>query len=245
MRLRKQTFFSLPSLNQAIKSLLDEANHRSFKKRPGSRMSQFEELDKPALQPLPSAPYAYQHIKKTRVPLDYHVEYAAHYYSVPYQLVKEAVMIHAGETLLAIFYQGKQVAVHPRSHQKGGHTTDPNHMAKAHRKHHLWSPERLLEWGATIGPCTGMVVQHQLDKRRHPEHGYRACLGLLRLSKQYSKDRLEAACQRAHSIGGMGYKNVASILSNSLDKVPLDSATPESPSLPQAHDNVRGADYYH
>ena len=245
MRLRKQTFFTLAALNLAISSLLQELNQRPFKKRPGSRLSQFEQLDKTALKPLPT-PYEYRHIKKARVHLDYHVEYEGHYYSVPYQLVKEEVWVHAGESLLAIFYQSKQVALHPRSHHQGGHSTDPNHMAKTHRKHQQWSPQRFLSWASSIGPYAHIVIQYQLGGRRHPEHGYRACLGLLSLSKKYGKNRLEAACRRAQHIGGMNYKSIASILRKSLDKVPLQDKEPSKQvSLPLLHDNVRGADYYH
>lgn len=246
MRLRKQTFFTLAALNQAIRFLLDELNHRAFKKRPGSRWEQFERLDKPALNPLPDSPYEYREIKKARVHLDYHVEYDGHYYSVPYQLVKQEVMIHAGQTTLAVFHHGKQVALHPRAHTKGSHSTDPNHMAKAHRKHQEWSPQRFLSWAEKIGPHTRHVVQHQLESRRHPEHGYRTCLGLLNLAKKYSQARLEAACQRAQHIGAMNYKSITSILSKSLDKVPLKNAEVDTQtSLPLEHDNVRGADYYH
>jgi transposase len=245
MRLRKQTFYTLASLNLAIRSLLVELNNRPFKKRPGSRLSQFKQLDQGALKPLPSSAYAYRHIKKARVHLDYHVEYDNHYYSVPYQLVKEEVVVHAGDTTLAIFYQGKQVAIHPRSHRHGGHTTDPNHMAKAHRAHQEWSPQRFLRWASDVGPHTEVVVRYQLESRRHPEHGYRACLGLLSLIKKYGKQRLEAACRRAQHIGAMQYKNIASILSKSLDKVPLETDSPEQTSLPLLHDNVRGPDYYH
>ena len=246
MRLRHQTFHTLATLNQAIAHLLDDLNRRPFKKRPGSRLTQFEQLDKPALKPLPSTAYQYRHIKKARVHLDYHVEYQSHYYSVPYQLVKQEVMVHAGETTLAIFHQGRQVALHPRAHHTGGHTTDPEHMAKAHRKHQQWSPQRFLNWAAGIGPHTQTVIAHQLEGRRHPEHGYRACLGLLNLSKKYGKPRLEAACHRATRIGGMHYKHIASILSNSMDKVPLDNPADQAQTtLPLAHENVRGSDYYH
>ena len=246
MRLRKQTFHTLAALNLSIRSLLDDLNRRPFKKRPGSRLSQFEQLDKPALNPLPGSPYEYRHIKKARVHLDYHIEYENHYYSVPYQLVKEEVMVHAGQIVLAVFYQGKQVALHPRSYYQGGHTTDPRHMAKSHQKHQEWSPQRFLSWAASIGPHTQGVIQHQFESRRHPEHGYRACLGLLSLTKKYGKERLEAACRRAQHIGGMNYKSIASILSNSLDKVPLEHAEkPSQTTLPLMHENVRGADYYH
>ena len=246
MRLRKQVFYTLASLNQAIRFLLDDLNRRPFKKRPGSRRSQFEQLDQPVLRPLPATAYEYRHVKKARVHLDYHVEYDRHYYSVPYQLVKEEVIVHAGDTMLAIFHQGQQVAIHPRSHRARGHTTDPRHMAKAHLKHQDWSPQRFLSWAASIGQHTQVVIQHQLESRRHPEHGYRACLGLLNLSKKYGKDRLEAACHRATHIGGMHYKNIASILGNSMDKVPIDRSKAEPTStLPLTHDNVRGSDYYH
>jgi len=89
-------------------------------------------------------------------------------------------------------------------------------------------------------------VRYQLESRRHPEHGYRACLGLLSLTKKYGASRLEAACRRAQHIGAMNYKSIASILANSLDKVPLDDADASSQTtLPFDHDNVRGAGYYH
>lgn len=246
MRLRKQTFFTLAALNQAIRFLLEDLNQRPFKKRPGSRRSQFEQVDQPALNPLPDDPYQYRDIKKARVHLDYHVEHDQHFYSVPYQLVKQAVMVRAGQTSVAIMHQGKQVALHPRSFSKGGHSTDPNHMAKAHRKHQQWSPQRFLRWAAEIGPHTVTVVEHQLASRAHPEHGYRACLGLLNLTKKYGQQRLEAACQRAHRINAMTYKSINSILSKSLDRVPLEPVDADNQiDLPPEHDNVRGADYYH
>lgn len=245
MRLRKQTFFTLASLNQAIRFLLDDLNTRAFKKRPGSRSSQFECLDKPTLKPLPDSPYEFLEIKKVRVHLDYHVEYDGHYYSVPYQLVKQAVMVHAGQTSLSILHQGKQIARHPRAFSYG-HTTDPNHMAKAHLKHQDWSPQRFISWVAKVGEYTTIVVEHQLATRRHPEHGYRACLGLLNLTRKYGQSRLEAACRRPHHINAMNYKNIASILSKGLDNLPLDDGDAEQQiDLPLTHNNVRGANYYH
>jgi transposase len=246
MRLRHQTFYTLAGLNHRIRELLADLNQRPFKKRPGSRVSQFEQLDKPALKPLPDTPYAVRHVKKARVHLDYHIEYDGHYYSVPYQLVKEEVRVHAGDTTVAVVYDGKQVALHPRAFHRGGHTTDPNHLAKSHRKHQQWSPPRFLRWAAQIGPHTEAVVHYQLETRRHPEHGFRACFGLLGLTKKYGDDRLEAACRRAQHIGAMNYKSIASILSKSLDKLPLSGTeTPAQTQLPLDHDNVRGAGYYH
>ena len=152
-------------------------------------------------------------------------------------------MVHAGEQTVGVFYQGKCVAEHPRSRNASGHTTNTAHMPKAHAKHQEWTPSRFLNWAQSIGPATQRVVRYQLESRPHPEHGYRACLGILNLAKKYGKDRLEAAYLRAEKIDGLHYKNLASILSTSLDKLPLESDKPSS--IPTTHGNVRGADYYH
>lgn len=245
MRLRKLTFYTLASINVAIRTLLTQLNQRPFKKREGSRLSQFKAIDQPALKALPSDAYQFRHIKKARVHLDYHVEYDKHYYSVPYQLVKEEVMVHAGDTTIAIFHQGAQVALHPRSHHQGGHSTDTNHMAKAHQKQAQWSPQRFLSWAQDIGEYTVIVIEHQLGSRRHPEHGFRACLGLLSLTKKYGKERLENACKRAQHINSMNYKSIESILRKSLDKVPLDTEELKQTNWSLNHENVRGSDYYH
>jgi len=243
MRLRKHQFFSLSEANQAIRVLLDDLNRRPFKQRPGSRQSVFESIDQPALKPLPNVPYAYRHVVKARVHIDYHVSYDKHHYSVPYQLRSEEVMVHAGERTVAVFYRGKCVTEHPRSQQLGGHTTNVEHMPKAHAKHQEWSPSRFLNWASQIGPATARVVRYQMESRAHPEHGYRACLGVLSLAKKYGKSRLEAACIRAEKIGGLHYKNIASILQTGLDKLPVEE--PKTKNIPENHDNVRGSDYYH
>ena len=243
MRLRKLQLFSLAEANKAIRVMLDDLNNRPFKQRPGSRQSQFELIDKPVLKPLPASPYAYRHVVKARAHIDYHVSYDSHHYSVPYRLRGEEVMVHAGEQTIGVFYQGKCVAEHPRSRTPSGHTTNTAHMPKAHARHQEWTPSRFLNWAQAIGPATERVVRYQLESRPHPEHGYRACLGILNLAKKYGKPRLEAACIRAEKIGGLHYKNLASILATSLDKLPLEADKQQS--LPITHDNVRGADYYH
>ena len=244
MRLRKQTFYSLTALNQAIQLLLEDLNQRPFKQRPGSRASAFAELDKPALRPLPEHPYEYKDIKQARVNIDYHVAYDAHFYSVPYQLVKQSVAIHATPRTITIYHGRKQVAQHPRIY-RGGHTTDKNHMPKAHQKHQDWSPQRFLRWATNIGEHTRFVVEHQLTARRHPEHGYRACLGLLSLAKTYTPERLERACHRARLAQALTYKNIASMLKKGLDNAPLPQGdTHTQADLPFHHAHVRGPDYY-
>ena len=246
-RLRHQTFFTLASLNQAIRFLLDDLNRRPFKKLPGTRLSQFEQLDKPVLRSLPAQAYHYAHIKEARVHIDYHIEYDKHYYSVPHHLVKQAVEVQATETVVAIYSHGQRVASHPRSYLKSGHTTCPEHMPQSHRAVSEWSPERFLSWAGEIGEETRSVVSHLLREKRHREQSYRRILALLGNSKKYGRERLNNACGRALLINSPTRSSVESILKQGLDLVPLElpsTAVQEELSL-DAHENIRGEDYYH
>ena len=242
-RLRHQTFFNLDDLNRTIAELLVSLNERAFKKLPGSRRTLFEELEQPALSPLPSSPYVFATWKKVRVNIDYHIEVERHYYCVPYQLVKLQLDARISAHTVELFNRGKRVASHRRSNLPGRHTTIAEHMPRPHREYAEWTPKRLLEWAQQSGPQTAQLVSHILTSRRHPQQGFRSCLGILRLGKTYSSQRLEAACQRALTIGSTSYKSVESILKHNLDSQPLPKSA--APSLPLDHDNLRGPDYFH
>jgi transposase len=241
--LRNHTFTSLHELNEEIARLLEELNRRPFQKMEGNRRELFEQVERPALLPLPATPYTFAEWKKARVHIDYHVEVERHYYSVPHPLIRQTVEVRLTATTVEILHRGRRVAAHVRSHCTGGYTTLPAHRPKSHQKHLDWSPERLVRWGEESGPSTGRLVQQILERRPHPEQGYRACLGLLRLGKQYTAERLEAACFRALRSGAVSYRSVKSILEHGLDRLPLEDAA--ELHLPERHENVRGADYYH
>jgi transposase len=202
----------------------------------------FEQLDRPALKPLPSVPYAYAEWRHARVGIDYHIRVEQGDYSVPHGLVGERVDVRLSAGTVEVLHRGKRVASHPRQ-APGGCSTRPEHMPKAHRAHRDWSPQRLLEWAKTIGPATEAVIAHQLSEQPHPEHGYRAMLGLRQLARGYGEARLEAACARALAIGAGEYRSIASILNQGLDQQPL-AGNDEQTTLP-SHANVRGAHYYH
>ncbi len=240
-RLRDRTFFSLADLNKAMAELLAELNRREMKHLGQSRLTLFEELDKPALAPLPERPYEFALWKKARVHIDYHVSFEKHHYSVPYKLTGKEVDIRACEKTIEIYHQRQRVASHPRSASQGGYSTHRLHMPAEHQFYSQWSPERFLRWAQDIGEQTGVLVSRVLDGRRHPEQAYRSCLGILGLAKRYSPERLEAACTRANSAGIRSYKGVHNILKHQLDQVPLDP-TPATP-LP-SHANIRGEHYY-
>ncbi len=242
-RLRNRTFFSLADLNHDIRALLEDLNRRPFKKLPGSRRSQFEDLDRPALLPLPAEPYQYALWKQARVHIDYHIEVEGHYYSVPHSLVSRLLDVRLTAGTIECFHSNQRVATHPRS-DRGGYTTLADHMPSHHRAHGEWSPERLLDWAGGIGPRTREFVGQLLEGRPYPEMAYRSCLGLLGLARQYTPERLEAACQRALFLGAGRQSSVRSILEHGLDSQPLPEPDGETaPTLP-VHENVRGAAYY-
>ena len=244
-RLRHQTFFTLAALNLAIGELLEDLNQRPFKKLPGTRHSQFEQLDKPALRALPASRYQYAEIKQARVHIDYHIEVDKHYYSVPHQLVKQTVEVQASNSTVAVYQHGKRIASHPRSHRQGGHSTCPEHMPQSHRSFHEWSPERFLAWAGDIGVETREVVVHLLQEPRHREQSYRRILALLSNAKKYGRDRLNTACGRALLINSPTRSSVESILKCGLDQLEGPQNTPQVELNLDDHENVRGADYYH
>ena len=241
-RLRHHTFFSLAELNQCIRALLDELNEKPFKQLPGNRRLAFEQLDKPALKPLPRHPYRYVDIKPVKVNIDYHVQYQTHHYSVPHQYVGETLELHASDTLITLYFRQQPVATHARKYRPGM-TTEPAHMPKRHHKHQQWTPGRLKTWARDIGPAVLRWVDTQLTAKAHPEQAYRVCLGLLNLSRAYPRERLEAACRIANQAGLMRLKQVKSILSSNRDQLPeqLDLET----ELPQDHENIRGPRTFH
>lgn len=240
--LRNRTFFSLAELHQALREQLDAYNRKPFQKLAGSRQSLFEELDRPALRPLPPAPYSFGEWKQATVHIDYHVEVAKHRYSVPYTLVHKKVDVRLTQDTVEIFFNGKRVAAHRRNPRTGGFTTLQEHMPKSHREYAEWTPERLIRWAEKNGPATRELVEGILNARPHPYQGFRACLGILRLQNPYGGQRLEAACQRALAIQSFSYKSVESILKNGLDQIPLSPPATAAPVL--EHENVRGAEYY-
>ena len=203
-----------------------------------------EALDKAALKPLPEIAYIYTQVKSVKVHIDYHVEVEKHYYSVPHSLIKKKLEAHTTGELVTLYHQGNVVAVHPRSHRTGGHTTLDEHMPIAHQKHQQWSPQRFESWARDIGRSTETMVSQFLQSRKHPEQSYRICLGLLSLAKKYSPERLEAACLRALATGINRLQGITSILSKGLDSQPLPEAQPDLLADIE-HMNIRGNHYYH
>ncbi len=242
-RLRHTVLANVHAADAALAALLPSLNDRRFQKLDGSRASFFAALDAPALSPLPAQPWQWATFKTVRVHIDYHVEVEGHRYSVSHSLVAMELEARITDALVELLHRGQRVACHARSARRGGFTTLDEHMPAAHRAHKQWTPERLIHWGSGIGANTGRFVTELLQRFRHPEHGYRSCLGLLGLAKRYGPERVEAACTLALELGAGRYRDVREILLNGRDLVARPAPEPEW--VAPVHDNVRGAACYH
>jgi transposase len=240
--LRKRRFFSLAELDEAIAELLERLNNRPFRKREATRRTLFETLDQPALRPLPAERYQYGEWRTARVNIDYHIEFERHYYSVPYQLTGQEVELRASPATLEVFHRGVRVASHVRSSVPHDATTVTGHRPKSHQKYLEWTPSRLIQWAASVGPATAAAVERILASKPHPEMGFRSCLGVFRLAKQYSTERMEAAARRVLALNACSYQSLKSILERGLDRLPVEPAPPNRPAV--EHDNIRGANYF-
>lgn len=247
--LRNRTFFSLADLNAAIRERLDALNERpgqGVQGLPASRLELFETIEKSALRPLPNQRYEMAEWRKARVHLDYHVQVEHHYYSVPSKLIRKEVEVRLTATMVELFFRGERAASHRRSHKRYAYTTLPEHMPAGHKAYAERDAQKLLQRGRVVGPAVEEFMQKLLDSRRHPEQGYRACLGILRLAAIHEHERVERAARRAIRTGALSYRSLQAILTHRLEDAPLPehSTEPAAQAPPIRHANIRGADYY-
>ncbi|MBV9375742.1 MAG: IS21 family transposase [Alphaproteobacteria bacterium] len=241
-KLRNRRFFSLSELNAAISELTTQLDARVTRHLGTSRRALFDEIERPALKPLPVEPYVYAEWKQCKVGFDYHVEVEHHYYSVPHTLLRETVWVRVAAQTVEVFHRGNRVAVHLRASSDRRHTTIREHMPSSHRRYADWTPERIRRQAGEIGRNTAALVEIIMRERPHPEQGFRASVGIIRLAKSYGRERLEAACGRALEIGARSYTSVNSILRSNLDAKRPAAAT-DGPSI--GHSNIRGPGYFH
>jgi transposase len=242
-RLRHRQFYSLAELNEAIAELLRRLNEERPIRRLGvTRRQLLEEIDRPALKPLPVEPYVFAEWRLRRVGVDYHVDVEGHFYSVPYRFARAEVEVRLTGRTVEIFARGVRIAVHLRSSGNGKHTTLADHMPSSHRRYADWTIGRIRRDAALIGPATAALCDLILEHRPHPEQGFRSCLGILRLARPFGVARLEAAATRAIEIGALTFGSVRSILDHKLDRHAVH--TRPADSAPILHPNIRGSRYY-
>jgi transposase len=177
---------------------------------------------------------------KATVHIDYHVAVEKTYYSVPYTLIGHELDVRYTSSVVEVYDRGKRVASHMRINKAGAFVTENLHMPREHRQYLEWTPERIKKWGAKIGPHAKEFMDEVMAHRDHPEQGFRSCLGIIRLSKTYSPERVERACKRALELEAYNYRSVKSLLERNLENL----APAERKNVVPLHDNIRGKDYY-
>ena len=243
-RLRKTIFHSLAELNMAAAEFCRRLNDdRVIRRVNRTRRQLLEEIDRPALRPLPAEPYVLAEWRIRRVGIDYHVEAENHFYSVPYRFARAEVDVRLTARAIEVFLRGERIAAHRRGSGDGKHTTAADHMPSSHRRHAGWTIERITRDAAAIGPTVGALCALILERRPHPEQGFRACLGILKLERSVGAARLDAAAGRAIEIGALTYGSVKSILDNKLEQQPSERQAADL--MPIRHRNIRGSGYFH
>lgn len=241
-RLRKRIFTSLADANEAIAALLQDFNNRPFKKIKGSRRSQFEELDLPALQPLPTSAFEYTEFKRVRIGMDGMFDVEGTPYNAPYMLSGKVVDLRVTASLVEILHQGSRVASHVRQADTSP-VINAQYLKPSDRHFSQWNSNESLEWASTAGEQVRAYLAKQLAHSTIHEHGYRLTMSMKRLHNEYGAERLNAACARALEIGAEKIGSVRSILRNRLDQQVNPGTNHQEATFD--HANVRGADYYH
>lgn len=250
--LRHRTYYDVPSLQEAIRVAVKRYNDQPFQKRTGSRSSILEE-EKRYLRPLPAVPYEVSTLVPDRkVYPNCHVSLLKNWYSVPYIYRSKKVDVRYTETTVEIFFDHQQIASHPKfpDYVTNRYSTHASDMPDEFNKPEM-DQERMCAWASTIGPNTREVIDRIFRSVKLKEQSYNAALSVLHLSRHYSNDRFEDACQIAlANTTSPRYKYLKAILASNQDLVLRERKTTQNnPEISQTEDNasgayVRGASYY-
>jgi hypothetical protein len=243
--LRNRQFFPIGEINEAIRKKLTELNDKPFQKRPGNRMSAFEE-EKAFLLPLNPRPFELASWRVAAVQLNYHIAAESMNYSVPFEYIRRKVDVRMTKSMVEVFYGGSRIASHIRLYGfPGQYSTVEEHMPENHQQYNKWNAARFVNWAGNIGPNTEVVVKALLASRAIEQQSYKSCIGLLKLADKYSVGRLESACQKALSYtASPSLKTVQTILKTGSDKINEETIN-QSEAIEQSDFGfTRGASYY-
>ncbi|MFC5932247.1 IS21 family transposase [Cryobacterium melibiosiphilum] len=246
--LRNQQFGTLPELRVAIRERMDAYNREPFQKRAGSRLSVFQTEEKALLRPLPSVPYEISKwVMGRRVQKNGHVVWEKNFYSAPYAHIGQGVDLRITTQVLEIY----------RNHERlTSHLLLPEHVINEYRtndadqpqgeKYREWDAVRIRAWATRVGPNMVTVVNRIFEAVPVEEQGFDAALAALRLSRRFSSERVEKACQIALEgrIRSPRYAHLRPILETGQDKASARRIPRFEPTEPETGGYVRGADYY-
>ena len=198
--LRNEMFTSIEALNVAIRQRLTAHHALTLQQnRQECRQSMFDADEQPTLRPSPPTPFEVKYSAMYKVQRNYHVQLGRdlHFYSVPFEHIGKSVQVIYTRHTVEIYEGHCRIAFHKRDRRANGYTTiaehrPPNHQHYAEIKG--YTAEYFLQQAHKIGPACTTVAEFILGAKIFQEQTYLSCLGLLRLAKKYSAERLERAC---------------------------------------------------
>jgi transposase len=144
-------------------------------------------------------------------------------YSVPFQHAKQKLEYRLTARTLEVFFRGKRIASHQRRWINGRPSTLKEHMPSHHKRyqeHNVeWTPERVHSWAAQISPAVADATDAIMLSKAHPEQGFRASLGVIRLARTWGNSRLDAACRRALELNACSYKYIFLFLDGNFEEI--------------------------
>jgi len=194
--------------------------HGSTRRRP---MALFAETEKELLTPLPDVPVQLAVWTQVKVHGNAHVAFEKNLYSVPFQLIRQTLWLKATDNTVQVFRNHQLVAVHPRLHGVGRHSTLDGHLPPEALAYKLRDPQWCLKQAFAIGVACLQLIERLFAHR--VLDNLRAAQGVIRLGDRYGKERLEAACARALAYDTPRYRTVKIILEKGQDQQAPDNAT--------------------
>jgi transposase len=194
--LKARTFASLEEQNRFLddweRTVADTRIHGTTKKQVNKV---FVEVERTALQRLPSERVPFFHEARRKVSRDGHVEVAKAYYSVPAEYLGREVWVRWDARLVHVFnHRFEQIAVHVR-HEQGRFSTHEQHVVREKISGLEKGAAYLLNKVSAIGEQTHRWAEAMVSARGIA--GTRVLQGLLALTKQHSSETLEKACETA------------------------------------------------
>jgi len=241
-KLRNEMFFDLESLNRGIKEKTKDHNQTRMQQKPFSREECFLASEKHLLAPLPTQDFELKYYRQAKVAKNNHILLGQdkHYYSVPFiHIGKKAKVIYT-RSMVYIYIEGKQVAVHPRSYSPNPYSTTKEHLCSHHQHYLDRSPDYYLEKAKSKGDRFHAFIMEVFKQKRYPEQLYRSCDGFLSLQRKTDPGKFSKACALALEYRNYSYSFLANIIKNNTTAY---QEIKNEKSLPQ-HDNVRGKAYY-
>ena len=241
--LDKQTFFSLKELNVAIAEQLVLYNDYLFSHGGSTRRSQFIDMEKEHLTPLPLSTYNLRYFRRAKVQKISHIYLNAdrNYYSVPHRYIGHHVEVQYNNDTVEVFYNFQRIAKHQRCFRPGNYATIADHMPSSHQVYNHWSPVYFEQRAQAVGPSAQQYIRQLIAQYSYPELGYKQAQGILALVKTHGATRVENACKRGLFYHKSSYQTIVNILKNKLDT--LEEEVQQTFHIPE-HENLRDTSIY-